>query len=124
MQGHSIDDESEDTQRFTLEKWYRTIEEVQSLGVEWLGPAEPNHQFDLCDLREKTELINRALADLPRRKRLALLLHYVRGLSVKEIATRLNIAESHFPQLRFEALVGLRAAAVKRLRSPRHENGD
>jgi len=119
MRDDGTHDESTDVPDFTLEAWYRTVEEVQSFGAEWLEPAESGRQFDLCDLREKREILNRALADLPRRKRLSLLLHYVDRLSVKEIAARLNISESRVPQVRYQALLSLRDAVMKRLRSPR-----
>ncbi|MGD0696484.1 MAG: sigma-70 family RNA polymerase sigma factor [Terriglobia bacterium] len=113
-----------DAQGFTLEAWYRTIENVQSLGVEWLGPTEPGRQFDLCDLREKREILNRALADLPNRQRLVLVLYYVKGLTMKQVAARLHMDESRIPQLRYRALLGLRAAVMNRLLDPRHENAD
>jgi len=118
MRGHNIRHDSADAQDFTLEAWYRTIEEVQALGPEWLGPSEPARQFDLRDDREKKEIFDRALADLPRRYRDVLLLHYVRGRPVQEIAAELKIPESRVPHVRYQALLRLRAAVMERLKDP------
>lgn len=130
------DEEFARAQGITLSTWYRTIRELQALGLKWLRPTESsgqqhlteetltshdgNSQFDLCYLREKREILNRALASLPCRERLILLLYYIRQLTMKQIGEQLDVNESRVSQLHSAALLRMRTTVMTLLRAPRH----
>jgi len=132
----ATDEEFADAQGISLKAWYRTIQELQVLGLEWLRPMDSNSsrysvedtlcshdrhdQFDLCYLREKREILNRALAGLPARERHILLLYYVHQRTMKQIGVELNIDESRVSQLHTAALLRLRTSVMTLLRAPRH----
>lgn len=132
----ATDDEFARAQGVSLKAWYKTIQELQALGVEWLRLTDSgsrqhfteetlpcdgqDDQFDLCYLREKREIFNRALAGLPSRERLILLLYYVREQTMKQIGAQLNIDESRVSQLHSAALLRLRTTVMTLLRAPRH----
>jgi len=114
-------------QTMSLEKWYENVRELQAMGVEWLHPAEPNpqqyldeesvpskdapDQFELCYLSEKRAIINRGLAELPRRERMIMQLYYAREYTMKQIGASLNLHESRVCQLHAFALQQLRSVA-------------
>lgn len=132
--GHpASDQEMASAQHVSLKTWYRTVREIQPLGVEWLRPmgsvgvkrlteetmvAEGQEdQFDLCYRREKREILGRALATLTPREQLILSLYYARENTMKQIGAKLKIDESRVSQLHSAALDRLRTAAEPLLRA-------
>jgi RNA polymerase sigma factor FliA len=108
----------------SLEKWHRDLQELRAAGVngphatqaknaklvnEENLPAENQlNQYELCYLRERRDIANRALACLPARERSIVSLYHGREMTMKEIGSRLRIDESRVSQLH--------SAAVERLR--------
>lgn len=111
----------------SLGRWYRTVRELTSLGVDWLRPLtsvgvrEPafsledtlpadneGHQFDACYLREQNEILSHALVRIPERERQVVELYYHKGLTMREIGERLGVDESRVSQLHSSALDRLR----------------
>jgi len=112
----------------SLEHWHRVVQELHRLGFEVgsrSGPARsvealpvsrrveqiPSPQpdpFQLCYRREQRDLLHRALASLTDRERFIILLYYQRGMTMKQIAARLNVAESRISQLHAAALSRLK----------------
>jgi len=126
--GHpASDQEMASVQHVSLKSWYRTVREIQPLGVEWLRPMGTvgvkrlteetmvsegqKDQFDLCYHREKREILGRALATLTEREQLILSLYYARENTMKQIGAKLRIDESRVSQLHSVALDRLRTAA-------------
>lgn len=133
----ATDEEFAEAQGISLNAWYRRVHELQMLGVEWFRETDSSddphnfieetvpspdrdNQFDLCYLREKREILNRALAALPSRERLILVLYYVRQFTMMQIADELNIDESRVSQIHSVALLHLRTTVMTMLRAPRH----
>ena len=133
--GHpASDQEMARAQHVSLKKWYRTVREIQPLGVEWLRPmafvgvkqltAETmvatgqDNQFDLCYCREKREILSRALTSLTKREQLILSLYYTSDNTMKQIGARLKIDESRVSQLHSAALTRLRTAAQPLFQAP------
>jgi RNA polymerase sigma factor FliA len=54
--------------------------------------------------REETALMTEAVAMLPERERRVILLHYYRGMRLREIAELLTLSDSRVGQLRRQAL--------------------
>jgi RNA polymerase sigma factor for flagellar operon FliA len=121
----------------SLEKWYRTVRELQAVGLEWFRPMgsvgmkdvrQPSEetlvadnrddQFELCYHRERREIFHRALVRLPERQRQIVLLYYGRELTMKEIGRKLGIDESRVSQLHSAALIRLRSRVRDILRNP------
>jgi RNA polymerase sigma factor FliA len=132
--GHQASDqEMASAQRVSLKTWYRTVREIQPLGVEWLRPMGSvgvkrlteetlvvegrEDQFDLCYRREKKEILGRALATLTAREQLILSLYYARENTMKQIGAKLKIDESRVSQLHSAALNRLRIASEPLLRA-------
>jgi len=130
--GHpATDQEMAQAQGISLKAWYRTVRDIQPLGVDWLRstgsaekqqftveslPAESREdQFDLCYRREQIDIVNRALTSLSERERLIMNLYYARERTMRQIGDQLRIDESRVSQLHSAALVRLRRA-VKALR--------
>ncbi|MHB8655626.1 MAG: sigma-70 family RNA polymerase sigma factor [Terriglobia bacterium] len=126
--GHpATDQDMASAQHVSLKSWYRTVREIQPLGVEWLRPMGTvgvkrlteetmvsegqKDQFDLCYRREKREILGRALATLTEREQMILSLYYARENTMKQIGAKLRIDESRVSQLHSAALGHLRAAA-------------
>lgn len=119
------DEEMAKALHMSLTDWYRTMYELQVLGVDWLRPTvvrvtkrgrEENlaaenqeSQFDLCYSREKKEILDRAINSLSRRDRIIIAMYYDEGLTMKQIAAKLGIDESRISQLHSAALVRLRS---------------
>jgi len=132
----ATDDELARAQGISLNAWYRTVRDLQASGIEWMRPTDAighrlfnqedlpaegqDTQFNLCYLREKREILNRALAGLPNRERLILWLYYARELTMKQIGGQLKIDESRVSQLHSAALLRLRGAVSALLRAPQH----
>ncbi len=91
-------------------EWTRPIQRMNSgpAGEENLVAENQLNQFDLCYLRERDEIANRALACLPAREREIVTLYHKREWTMKQIGARLRIDESRVSQLH--------SAAVERLR--------
>ena len=111
----------------TLSRWYRTVLELTSLGVDWLRPLasvgtqetafsvedslpadNEGHQFEACYHREQKEILQRALGRIPERERQIVELYYHQELTMREIGERLGIDESRVSQLHSSALGRLR----------------
>lgn len=110
----------------SLEKWFRTANELQRVGMSWLHsggdgippftwdenalPDTRENPFDLCYRRERKEILNRALTGLPRREKEIISFYYARQMTMKQIGNLLGIDESRVSQLHSAALSRLRAA--------------
>jgi len=132
----ATDEEFASAQGVSLKEWYKTLHEMQALGVGWLRPTDESStlhfieetipsndehdQFDMCYLREKREILNRALVALPTRERRILMLYYVHHLTMKQIAAELKVDESRVSQLHSATLLRLRTTVTLQLRAPRH----
>jgi RNA polymerase sigma factor FliA len=118
----------------SLKEWYRTVHQLQSMGVEWLRPMQmastrqpeedelpavgQQTQFDLCYREEKRAILNRALARVSERERLILSLYYERDLTMKEIGEELGIDESRVSQIHSNAVQRLRTKVQSMMRPP------
>ena len=111
----------------SLDAWYRTVRELQALGMDWLRPLgavgmkgqwpahedalaadNDRHQFHSCYRREQKEILGRALGRIPEREWQIVRLYYQEELTMKEIGRRLKIDESRVSQLHSAALTRLR----------------
>jgi RNA polymerase sigma factor FliA len=111
----------------SLSRWYKTVLELTSLGVDWLRPLasvgtqesafsiedtfpddNEGYQFEACYRREQRELLQRALGRIPERERQVVELYYQQELTMREIGERLGIDESRVSQLHSSALGRLR----------------
>lgn len=121
----------------SLSRWYRTVSELKSLGMDWLRPLasvgtqapapthedslpadNEGHQFDACYLREQREILHQALGRIPHRERLVIELYYQQELTMREIGERLGIDESRVSQLHSGALERLRRRVQEFLSNP------
>jgi len=116
----------------SLPKWYRTVQELQAAGADWLlpfGPVNPTPEkevtllaakeedaFERCCRLEQKEMLQRVQARLPERERLILQLYYEQEMTMKQIADRLGLDESRVSQLHAAALVRLRMRVKAMLR--------
>lgn len=81
--------------------------------VESAPAREEDNPFNLCLKAEMKGQLMTALAELPEREQLVLSLYYKEELTMKEIASVLNVAESRVSQLHSVALLKLRTAMTK-----------
>ena len=121
----------------SLGRWYRTVLELNAVGVDWLRPlasvgtresvpvpedslpaANEGHQFEACYLRERKEILHRALGHIPERERQVVELYYREELTMREIGERLGIDESRVSQLHSTALERLRRRVKDFLLNP------
>jgi len=119
--------------RMSLPKWYRTVQELQAAGADWLlpfGPVNPTpgkkegalpaskgeDAFERCYRVEKKEMLQRAQARLPERERLILQLYYEQEMTMKQIGERLGLDESRVSQLHTATLARLRTRVKVMLR--------
>jgi RNA polymerase sigma factor for flagellar operon FliA len=122
----------------SLKVWHRWAREIHALGCDgwqrcetapragklpmreegWMTVPQED-PFDLCYRREQRDLVSRALARLPERERLIVTLYYQQGLTMKQIAARLEVDESRVSQLHAEALARLKARVRASLGSPK-----
>ncbi len=133
--GHAVGDgEMARELELSLEEWYRTIQQLQACGVDWLRPMAwpgskyPSEEtwiaenqetpFDHTYRLEKRQILRSARAGLPERERLILSLYYDQALTMKQIAARMRIHESRISQLHSAALVRLRKRVNATLRGP------
>jgi len=127
------DDEMAQALGISLKKWYRTMQELNSMGVEWMRPAQlpeanivdeknlpadgRENPFDLCYRNEQREIMGRAAAALPERERMVIALYYEREMTMKQISEKMGIDESRVSQIHSAALARLRNK-VKRILHP------
>jgi RNA polymerase sigma factor for flagellar operon FliA len=116
----------------SLPTWYRTVQELQAAGVDWLlpfGPVNPTlvteetlpasneeDAFARCYRLEQKGLLQLAQACLPERERLILQLYYEQEMTMKQIGERLGLDESRVSQLHSATLARLRARVKAMLR--------
>jgi RNA polymerase sigma factor for flagellar operon FliA len=116
----------------SLPKWYRTVQELQAAGADWLlpfGPVNPTSvkeetlpaskeedAFERCYRLEQKAMLQRAQARLPERERLLLQLYYEQEMTMKQIAERLGLDESRVSQLHSVTLARLRTRVKAMLR--------
>jgi RNA polymerase sigma factor for flagellar operon FliA len=120
----------------SLKRWYRTLQELNSVGVEWM---RPNHvpevcamdadnvpdggqedPFEICYRNEQREILSQAAALLSERERTVISLYYEGELTMKQIGDQLDIDESRVSQLHSAALGHLRAKVKTILRGAPH----
>ena len=130
------DDEMAQALGISLKKWYSAVQELQTMGMDWLRPTQipetpladvtelpaDNHknQMDICYRREQRDLLARALTRLSERERTVVTLYYEQEMTMKEIGEQLGIDESRVSQLHSAAIVHLRNRVQSMLRAPRH----
>lgn len=107
----------------TLQEWYRTLQELQAVGID--GPmrqvsvrpsrskpeseeASDEDPFRRYYRQEQRRLLDHALASLPDRERMVVIYYELQEETMKTIASRLNVDESRVSQLH--------AAAMRRLK--------
>jgi RNA polymerase sigma factor FliA len=128
------DAEMADAFHVTLDRWYGTVNQMQSMGVEWLRPThmgetypymEGNipdrgheNQFDLCYRQEKRDLLQRALEQVSDRERRILSLYYEHDFTMKQIADELGVDESRISQIHASVLSRLKKNVRSLLRAP------
>lgn len=126
------DDEMAQALGISLKRWYRTLQDLNSVGVEWMRPnqipevpllEEANlpaddreSPFEQCYLSEQRAILERALALLPEREKMVISLYYESELTMKQIGDRLGIDESRVSQIHSVALSHLRAKARRMLK--------
>jgi hypothetical protein len=93
-----------------------TIGEGSERGVSNLNQATvPEDPFLLCLRSEMTELLARAIEELPGRERQLLALYYGKELKMKEAGTVLGIGEARVSQLHSATIIRLRARMAELL---------
>jgi RNA polymerase sigma factor for flagellar operon FliA len=120
-----------------LDRWHQSLNEIQSTGCDSgsriltaapdmsppscdpeLLPDYRENPFDSCHRRERTEVLHRALSTMPDRERRIIILYYLQGLTMKDIALRLHVDESRISQIHSVAMGRLRET-VNSLLQPR-----
>ena len=130
----ATDTEMADALHVSLKEWYRTVAELQTMGMDWLRPTlmgnprqvdedalpatNQEDQFDLCFRREQHDLINCALERSSGRERQILSMYYEQDLTMKQIGDQLGIDESRVSQIHSAALGRLRNRVQTMLRPP------
>lgn len=125
------DEEMASALGISLRKWYSTVQELNSMGVEWMRPnqipetsvmGEANipadnreNPFDHCYHREQRDILAKVSAALPERERAVISLYYQQAMTMKQIAKTLNIDESRVSQIHSAAVSRLRAKVRKML---------
>src|SRR5215831_545285 len=108
------DDEMAQALGISLKKWYSAVQELQTMGIDWLRPTQipetplsvtelpadnEKNQMDLCYRQEQRDLLARALTRLSERERTVVTLYYEQEMTMKEIGEQLGIDESRVSQL-------------------------
>ena len=124
----ATDDEMAAGLGVNVAQWHRELNAIQSAGIDCnaralsaapvsvpasadpalLAGDGPN-PFDLAYRREQREALACALTQLGERDRQIVTLYYYRGLTMQEIADRMNVDASRVSQLHAAALVRLKA---------------
>jgi RNA polymerase sigma factor FliA len=129
------DDEMAQALGISLKKWYSAVQELQTMGIDWLRPTQipdtpladvtelpadnQRNQLDICYRREQRDLLARALTRLSERERTVVTLYYEQEMTMKEIGDQLGIDESRVSQLHSAAIDHLRHRVQSMLRGPR-----
>lgn len=129
------DEEMAEALGITLKKWYATVRELNSMGIEWMRPNQipevfvPDENnlaadglddpFDLCYRQEQREIVDRATAQLPGRERTVLSLYYEQDMNMKQIGNMLGIDESRVSQIHSAAIARLRIKVRRTLQQGR-----
>lgn len=119
----------------SLKKWYRTVQELRPLGIDWVRPMEVTEfrqvdegalparpeasAFDRCYRSEQIRILNRAMSCLSERDRRLMSLYYEHDLTMKEIGQRLGIDESRVSQVHASVLLRLQTRVRVMLRPAR-----
>ncbi len=120
-----------------LKGWYRTVLELQAVGMDWLRPmgsvgikesrapgeeslpaVNPVDQIEACFRRERRDILDRALSRISEREQQVVRLYYDQELTMREIGIRLGVDESRVSQLHSAALVRLRQRVDGIVRHP------
>jgi RNA polymerase sigma factor for flagellar operon FliA len=133
------DDEMAQALGISLKKWYSAVQELQTMGMDWLRPTQipetpladvtelpadnQKNQMDICYRREQRDLLAQALTRLSERERTVVTLYYEQEMTMKEIGEQLGIDESRVSQLHSAAIGHLRTRVQSMLRSPRPSVG-
>ncbi len=133
------DDEMARALGISLKKWYCTVQQLQTMGIDWLRPTQmpetpptdvkdvpadnQENQIDLCYRREQRDLLACALTRLSERERTVVTLYYEQEMTMKEIGEQLGIDESRVSQLHSAAITHLRSRMQSMLRAPRPSVG-
>jgi len=132
------DDEMAQALGISLKKWYSAVQELQTMGIDWLRPTQipetplsvtelpadnEKNQMDLCYRQEQRGLLARALTRLSERERTVVTLYYEQEMTMKEIGEQLGIDESRVSQLHSAAIGHLRHRVQFMLRGPRPSVG-
>jgi len=128
------DDEMAQALGISLKKWYSAVQELQTMGIDWLRPTQipdtpvadvtelpadnQRNQLDICYRREQRDLLARALTRLSERERTVVTLYYEQEMTMKEIGEQLGIDESRVSQLHSAAIGHLRHRVQSMLRGP------
>jgi RNA polymerase sigma factor for flagellar operon FliA len=135
--GRSVtDEEMAQALGLSLKRWYRTLQELNSVGIDWL---RPNHIPEICSLdesnlpgenqetpfeacyrNEQKEIVARALTLLPERERTVISLYYQSEWTMKQIGEHLRIDESRVSQIHSAALSHLRSKVRSMLKPAAH----
>jgi RNA polymerase sigma factor FliA len=129
------DDEMAQALGISLKKWYSAVQELQTMGIDWLRPTQipdtpladvtelpadnQRNQLDICYRREQRDLLARALTRLSERERTVVTLYYEQEMTMKEIGDQLGIDESRVSQLHSAAIDHLRHRVQSMLRGPK-----
>lgn len=116
----------------SLRKWFKTVHELNSMGLDWMRPNhipetaaldeanlpanDDENPFDLCYRNEQRHLVAQAASALPDRERSVITLYYAQDLTMKQIGEMLGIDESRVSQIHSVALAHLRSRVRKMLR--------
>jgi RNA polymerase sigma factor FliA len=133
------DDEMAQALGISLKKWYSSVRELQTLGIDWLRPGlipdtpltdvtelpadNENDQVEICYRREQRDILAQALTRLSERERTVVTLYYEQEMTMKEIGVQLGIDESRVSQLHSAAIGHLRSRVQSILRGPRPSAG-
>lgn len=128
------DEEMAQALGISLKKWYRTVRELNSMGVEWMRPGQIpevplvdennipaedyDDAFDLCYRREQREILACAMAQLIERERTVLAQYYHEEMTMKQIGDLMGIDESRVSQIHSAAVTHLRTKVRKLLQTP------
>jgi RNA polymerase sigma factor for flagellar operon FliA len=126
---HVRDEEMAKALGMNLGQWHRSLNEIQNVGIDCgsrvlsAGPTlklrstdpelltdDRDDPFDLCHQREQHEILSQAISRLRDRERQIITLLYWHGLTMKQIAARLQVDESRISQIHSIALERLKAS--------------
>lgn len=130
----ATDEEMAQALGMSLERWHRTLQELNSVGVEWM---RPNHlpeacvldestvpdegqqdPFEACYRSERLGILEQGMELLPERERMVVSLYYESELTMSQIGERLGVDESRVSQIHSAALSHLRGKVKTILRGP------